>query len=162
MYINRIGNCFDKPTRNLVTQSHVLSSIYYCIQLWGSTNDTLLCKAQKIQNFADKVAVGGARKYDHVSPFIKELKWLKIKEKYTFDICTTVYKILRRFYPEGFLSFRSVNDVTNSVTRQKVYMFPEPEQIEVAGLSLCWLPSCGMNSQPPSPRLKTSTRLRLT
>ncbi len=119
MYINRIGNCFDKSTRILVTQSVVLSSIYYCIQVWGSTNVTLLCKAQKLQNLAAKVAVGGAKKYDHVSPFFKELKWLRVKEKYTFDIWTTVNKILRRFYPEGFFSFRSVNDVTNSITRQR-------------------------------------------
>ncbi len=74
---------------------------------------------KKLQNLAGKVAVGGARKYDHVSPFFRELKFLRIKEKHIFDICTTVYKILRRCYPEGFLSFRSVNDMTNSVTRQR-------------------------------------------
>ncbi len=99
MYINRTGNCFDKPTRIFVTQSLVLRSIYYCIPVWGSTNDTLLCKAQKLQNFAAKVVVGGAIKYDHVSPFCNELKWLRVKEKYAVDICTTVSKILRRFYP---------------------------------------------------------------
>ena len=119
MYINRIGNCFDKSTRILVIQSLALSLIYYCFEVWGSTNDTQLCKAQKLQNFAAKVAVGGARKYDRVSPFFKELQWLRVKEKCIFDICTTVYKVLRGCYPEGFLSFSSVNDVTNSVTRQR-------------------------------------------
>ncbi len=119
MYINRAGNCFDRSTRILVTQSLVLRLVYYCILVWGSRNDTLLCKAQKLQNFAAKVAVEVARKYDHVSPFFNELKWLRVKEKHAVDICTTVSKLLRRFYPEGFLSFRSVNDVTNSVTRQK-------------------------------------------
>ncbi len=122
MYINRISKCFDKPTRILVTQSLALSTIYYCIQVWGSTNETLLCKAQKLQNFAAKVAVGGGRKYDRASPFLKELKWLRVKEKHMFDICVTMYKTLRRCYPDGFLSFLSfntVNDVTNSKTRQR-------------------------------------------
>ena len=39
-----------------------------------------------------------------------------------FDICVTMYKTLRRCYPDGFLSFLSfntVNDVTNSKTRQR-------------------------------------------
>ncbi len=62
MYINRIGNCCDKSTRILVTQSLALSSVYYCIQFLRSANGTLLCKAQKQQNIAAKVAVGGARK----------------------------------------------------------------------------------------------------
>ncbi len=34
----------------------------------GTTNATLFSTVQKLQNFAAKVAVGGARKYDHVSP----------------------------------------------------------------------------------------------
>ncbi len=89
MYINRIGKSY-KSTRILITQSLALSSIYYCIQFWGSTNDTLLCKAQKLQNFAAKVAVGGARKYDRVTLFFKELIWLRVREKHVFDICTTV------------------------------------------------------------------------
>ncbi len=102
MYINRISKCFDRPTRVLVTQSLALSTIYYCIQVCGSTNETLLCKVQKLQNFAAKVAVGGARKYDRASPFLKEIKWLRVKEKHSFDICVTMYKTLRRYYLDVF------------------------------------------------------------
>ncbi len=119
----RIGDCFDKSTRILVTQSLVLSSLYYCIYILFSTNDTLLCKAPKLQYFAAKVAVRDANKYDRVTPFFKELKFLRIKEKHVFDICTTVYKVLQRCYPEGFLSSNSVNDVTNSVTRERNYLY---------------------------------------
>ncbi len=78
-----------------------------------------MCKAQRLQNFAAKVAVGGARKYDHVSPFFKGLKWLRVQEIHSFNICTTMFKALRGFYPEGFLSLNTVNDVTNSVTQQR-------------------------------------------
>ncbi len=104
MYINRISNCFGQTTRVIVIQSLVLSLIYYCIQIWGSTNNSLMCKAQRLQNFAAKVAVGGARKYNHVSPFFKELKWLRVQEIHSFNICTTMFKALKGFYPEGFLS----------------------------------------------------------
>ncbi len=45
--INQIGNCFDKSTRILVIQSVALSSTYYCIQVWGSTNATLLQRFPK-------------------------------------------------------------------------------------------------------------------
>ncbi len=36
---------------------------------WGTTNDTLMATVQKLQNFAVRVAIGGVKKYDHVSPF---------------------------------------------------------------------------------------------
>ncbi len=40
----------------------------------GTTNDTLMSGVQKLQNAAVRVAIGGVNKYDHVSPFYKELE----------------------------------------------------------------------------------------
>ncbi len=92
MHIYRISLNFEKRTRTIVVQSLVLSII------WGTRNATLLSNVPKLQNFAPKVAVGGARKYDHISPIIKELKWLKIKEKHVFDTFTTILP-LNGYYP---------------------------------------------------------------
>ncbi len=55
VYINRIKHCFDKPTRILAVQSLVISVLNYCVAIWGTTNNTLLTKTQKLQNFAIKV-----------------------------------------------------------------------------------------------------------
>ena len=41
-------------------------------------------RIQKFQNFAAKVAIGNVKKYDHVTPCIRELKWLRIEEKYRY------------------------------------------------------------------------------
>ena len=63
MYINRIGDLCDKQqTRIIIVQSLVLSLIHYCIRIWRTTNHTLLSNVQKVQNFAAKVAIGGAKK----------------------------------------------------------------------------------------------------
>ncbi len=79
IYINRISSYLDKTTRIIVIQSLVLSHIKYCLSIWGTTNSTLINKIQKLQNFAARVAVGGLKKYDHVSPAFRELKWMKIR-----------------------------------------------------------------------------------
>ena len=118
MFISRISHNFDKSTRIIVVQSLVLSLIYYCIEIWGSTNETLLCNAQKLQNFAAKVAIGCSRKYDHVTPILKQLKWLKLKEKHILDKCTTVYKAVNGFFPDWYLKFPTVRENTTSNTRQ--------------------------------------------
>lgn len=118
MFINRISQKFDKSTRKLVVQSLVLSLINYCIVIWGTTNETLLHNAQKLQNFAAKVAVGCYRKYDHVTPIIKELQWLKIKEKHTLEKCATIYKCINNYYPDWYIKFPTVREHTTSNTRQ--------------------------------------------
>ena len=74
MFINGVSEHFDKTTRKTVVQSLVLSLINYCICIWTCTNKTLIHTVQKLQNFAAKIVNGGARKYDHVTPIIKELE----------------------------------------------------------------------------------------
>ena len=119
MYISRISHNFDKKTRIIIIQALVLSLVEYCIKIWGTTNNTLISSVQKLQNFAARVAVGGVRKYEHVSPAFMELKWLKVKQKHLLDVGITVFKVLRGFYPDWFLSFPSVEGVAGSVTRQR-------------------------------------------
>lgn len=106
--LNRIGSTFDKATRIIIIQSLTLSLINYCIRIWGTTYKTLMSNVQQLQIFVVEVAVGGARKYDHVTPFF--FKWLKVKERHMFDIWPAVYKALRGSYPDWLFSFRTVED----------------------------------------------------
>ena len=86
MYIDRIREYFDDATRVLIIESLVLSVINYGIKIWVATNSVYLEKAQKLQNFAARVAVVGVRKHDHITPTLQKLKWIRIKEKYKYEI----------------------------------------------------------------------------
>ena len=119
MFINRVSKNFDKTTRKTVVQSLALSIINYCISIWGSSNKTMLQMVQKLQNFAAKVAVGGARKYDHVTPIMKELNWLSVEDKYFLEKCSVVYRVINGLYPEWYLKFSTVRENTASATRQE-------------------------------------------
>ena len=55
----------------------------YDINIWGTINATQIQRRQR-QNFSTKVPLGGAAKYDHVTPYLKELEWLKISQKHYF------------------------------------------------------------------------------
>lgn len=123
MYINRISVNFDKRIRKMIVQSLVLSIINYCITIWGGTNKTFLHIVQKLQNFAAKIVIGGMGKYDHVTPIMKELKWLTIENKYVLEKCTTVYKAVNGLYPEWYLKFSTVRENTSTITRQENKLF---------------------------------------
>ncbi len=148
MHIYRISLNFEKKTRTIVVQSLVLSIINYCIRIWGTTNATFLNNVQKLQNFAAKVAVGGARKYDHVSPIIKELEWLKIKGKYVFDTCATIFKTIHGSYPEWLLSFETVNEATGSITRQNNNLYVPRTRTDSGARSLAVLRTKLWNELP--------------
>ncbi len=119
IYVNRIGSYLDKTTRIIVIQSLVMSHIKYCLSIWGTTNSALINKIQKLQNFAARVAVGGLKKYDHVSPAFRELKWLKVRQLNTFHIATAMFKFINNVYPDWLFSFLTVHDTTASITRQQ-------------------------------------------
>ena len=118
IYLNRMKDYFEPETRLIVVQSLALSHINYCFTLWGSTSDIHLNRIQKLQNFSARVAIGTVRKYEHISPFLQQLGWMKIKEKYVFNICVFVFKVVRSVFPGWLYDFHTVDTVTGINTRQ--------------------------------------------
>ena len=51
-------------------------------------------KIQLIQNYAARVIAGNVGKYDHVSPVLKELGWLPIKEHLQYRDAVLVHKCM--------------------------------------------------------------------
>ncbi len=129
--------------------SLVFSLMDYCIKIWGTTNDKQMSNVQKLQNFAARVAFGGVKKYDNICPVFKELQWLRIKQKHLLDLGAAVFKVLRGYYPDWFLSFKSRPAITSGVTHTRE-----------TGSSPCWDPHCGTLFRPPSHRHLHSPLLR--
>ncbi len=107
MYISRISDKLDKQNIIIIIETLVLSLIDFYIKIWGTTNDKHMSNAHILQNFGGRVAFGGVRKYDHISPVFREMQWLRIRQKYLLDVGVTVFKVIRGFYPDLFLSFKS-------------------------------------------------------
>ncbi len=62
MCINRNSSTFDKTSRIITLQTLALSIMNYCLRIWGTTNKTIMSDAQKMHNFAAKVAIGEREK----------------------------------------------------------------------------------------------------
>ena len=119
LYINRISDRFEVNTRIMLVQSLAISILNYCLRVWGMTNKTQIERSQKLQNFAAKVAIGGARKFDHVSPIIEKLQWLRMSKKIFMEVCVMVFKHKRRLIPEWLFNFESRGQVRDVRTRQE-------------------------------------------
>ncbi len=122
IYINRIKDNFSKSARKTVMQSLVLSIINYGIKVWGTTNKTHMYTIQKLQNFAAKVALGGAAKHEHATPFLRELGWLRIKEKYMLELGIMMYNVTRSS-PNAIYHMPLVSELSTVNTRQQQQLY---------------------------------------
>ena len=57
-----------------------------------------LLKLQKIQNTAARILTR-TKKYDHISPILKDLHWLRVRERIDFKILMLTYKCLNDLAP---------------------------------------------------------------
>ena len=155
MFINSMSENFDKSTRKIVVQTLLLSVMNYCITIWGCCNKTHLHSVQKLQNFAAKLVIGGTRKYDHITPLRKELKWLTITDKYFLEKCTIMYKVVNGLYPEWFLKFPTVGENTGNITRQENNLYVQRTRTDAGAKAT---PVCGPKAWNSLPQYMISSR----
>jgi len=58
----------------------------------------MLKKLQAVQNAAARV-VTGARKFDHITPALRDLHWLPVRQRIKYKLAMTVYKCLHGLAP---------------------------------------------------------------
>ena len=69
----------------------VMSSLRYCVSVYGATSGQLTRRIQKCVNFCARV-LSGKRKYDHISDTLRSLGWLSAGQLHQY---ATVMALLR-------------------------------------------------------------------
>ena len=80
LQINRVKHAFDSTTLTIIINALVFSKLYYCCNVWNNTSEYNLSRIQAVQNFAARI-VSNSRKYDHISPILKDLKGLPVRQQ---------------------------------------------------------------------------------
>ena len=108
------------------------------------TTKEQLDRVQKLINFAAKVALGRSRKYDHATPFLKELKWLRFEKKIIYDVCVFMFNVVNKKFPEWLFSFPRVSDMIDRDTRQSDDLYVPRTRTDIGSRALrvsgprCW------------------------
>ncbi len=82
--------------------------------MYGITNNTQQRWVQKLQNFLVKICVGGARRFDHPTPFITHLEWLRLDIKVIFDVAVTVFRVKNKVFAVWFMYLPTSNEFSHS------------------------------------------------
>ena len=101
-HLRRLGQIRKLLTRdaaNAIAVSTIISRLDYCNScLWG-INSKEIDKLQKIQNSAARI-VSGVKKFDHISPILKELHWLPVEKRIQHKLLSITYACVNKIAPE--------------------------------------------------------------
>ena len=99
----------DQPTTAKLTHAFVSSHLDYCNSALSGIPVSHLRPLQRIQNSAARL-VTLSRKSEHVTPILKSLHWLPIRQRIIFKVLLMTYKIINGLAPEylsNLISLRS-------------------------------------------------------
>ena len=97
--INLVKYIFNKRALIIIINALVFSILFYCSSVWNNTTQANLDKLQAVQNFTCRILCD-AKKFDHITPLLKGLRWLPVRQQLYFHFAVLVFKCMTRCAPE--------------------------------------------------------------
>jgi hypothetical protein len=94
----KIRKHFSFQSFEILTHAFVTSRLDYCNSLLTGANHSDLNKLQLVQNYSAKILCN-RKKYDSVTPLLKGLHWLPIRERVVFKAMVMSYKAIKNQAP---------------------------------------------------------------
>ena len=95
--ISRIRKFLSMKTTEILVHAFVSSKLDHCNSLLYNV-PKYIKKLQSVQNAAARL-ITCSRKYDHITPILKELHWLPVSEPIKFKILLLTFKALHQQSP---------------------------------------------------------------
>ena len=91
----------------------MLSRIDYCNSIYQGAPTYAINNLQHLQNMGCRISKR-LRKYDHITPHLMDLHWLKINELKIYKVCILMYKCIKGSAPQ-YLSDLVIKDHWHSL-----------------------------------------------
>ena len=118
--VARIRHLLDLDTTKTLMQALVLSRMDYCNSLLLGCSGYLLQKLQRVQNMACRV-VCQCTKFEHISPFLADIHWLKVKERIDYKVLTIMHKCVNGQAPRYLTELLDADAAVDSSLGQYVH-----------------------------------------
>ena len=77
-----------------VVYAFISSRLDYCNSLLFGISDNLLRRLRAVQNAAARL-VTGTRRREHITPVLRQLHWLPVRQRIEFKLAVLVYKAIK-------------------------------------------------------------------
>jgi len=89
-----VARLLPEESAKMLVQAFISCRPDYCNALLYSISDSLFKRLQSIQNAVAHFLTGASRCH-HISPVLRSLHWLLVKQRVDYKLATLVYKSLR-------------------------------------------------------------------
>ena len=117
-YLNGVKNTLDQKSRILLINALIFSHLNYCSLIRGKCSEKLQYEVQKCINFTAKVASNGKYlKRDHVTPLLRDLKWINFNSILRLNEASFMYKNL---YVSADSNLKKINFFLRNKVSQRI------------------------------------------
>ena len=118
--IRRTARFCSRETLVLLVHRYVFPQIYFCMSLTAGLPQNLHNKVQRVINAAARL-VTGCHYTDHISPHLRELKWLTSKKSAQLALLTIVSQCLTTGQPEYLKELITVHRPTRELRSDDLF-----------------------------------------
>jgi hypothetical protein len=97
--LRQVRPSLDHQSAIILANALVHSKLDYCNSLFFNLPDTTVNRLQRVQNSLARAVVPSVRFNDHITPTLRSLHWLPIRQRITFKIACLTYKTLHHKQP---------------------------------------------------------------
>ena len=108
-----------------VIHALVSSCLDCCNALMVGLPAKSISRLQRVLNNTARIVVG-SRKYDHISPVLRQLHWLPVAKLIVFKIFLMVFKIIHGRAPHYLQELIAIKPATRHLRSSGTYMLSEP------------------------------------
>ena len=105
--IRSIKKCLFYESLRTLAVALILSRIDYCNTFLAGLPEKQLCKVQSLINTTARL-ITGTRKFDHITPVLKKLHWVKVRDRVVYKILLLIFKC-RLGYGLKYISERLIS-----------------------------------------------------
>jgi len=96
--LRAVRSSFTPDCLKTLVHAFISSRLDYCNSLLFGVSGSQLKRLQSVQNAAARL-ISGTRKFDHVSPVLRDLHWLPVTSRITYKLAMLVHKCLNNNAP---------------------------------------------------------------
>jgi hypothetical protein len=155
--LKRIRKSLNLKTANIIATALVHSKLDYCNSLYLNLPASHINRLQLIQNAAARATLNCA-KWHHVSPVIKSLHWLKVRERIHYKILSLTYNAIQFKQPSYIHNLLTIQSFHNTRSSKLITLKrpTNPSRLKVTDRSFFFHAPVLWNGLPPELR-QTST-----
>jgi len=93
MRMRPLRRCMTDEAINTMTHAFISSRLDYCNVLYCGIAEGLMSRLQSVQNATARLVTGIGRR-EHITPVLRQLDWLPVRQRVQFKLATLVYRSL--------------------------------------------------------------------